>query len=96
MPITMMTLTTHLISVEADLQIDATGPLGEAMSSWIERLCGIAVEDLRRRFKFSEFGLKKKKRIISNTFNLIKADYKVSRENDDQKLFASSFYCYPF
>jgi len=49
MPITMMTLTTHLISVEADLQIDATGPLGEAMSSWIERLCGIAVEDLRRR-----------------------------------------------
>jgi len=49
MPITMMTLTSHLIAIEADLQIELTGPILESMSSWIERFCGELVEDTRRR-----------------------------------------------
>lgn len=49
MPITMMTLTTHLIGVEAEKQIEMTGPIKESMGSWIERLCGDLVEDTRRR-----------------------------------------------
>jgi len=48
-PITMMTITTHFVAIEADIQIDFTGPIREAMSSWIERLCGMLVEDIRRR-----------------------------------------------
>lgn len=45
----MMTLTTHLIGVEAEKQIEMTGPIKESMGSWIERLCGDLVEDTRTR-----------------------------------------------
>lgn len=49
MPITMMTVATHLVAVEADHQIEYSGKIQESMSSWIERLCGNLVEDTRRR-----------------------------------------------
>ena len=49
MPITMMTLSTHFVAFEANLQISQTGPIRDSMSSWIERLCGTMVEDIRRR-----------------------------------------------
>lgn len=49
MPITMMTVATHLVAVEADHQIEYSGKLQESMSSWIERLCGNLVEETRRR-----------------------------------------------
>jgi len=49
MPITMMTVSTHFVGVEADHQIEYCGKIREAMSSWIERVCGAVVEDTRRR-----------------------------------------------
>jgi len=45
----MLTLSTHLIAVEADKQIDFAGVLKESMGTWIERLCGSIVEETRRR-----------------------------------------------
>ena len=44
-----MTLTTHFIAVEADRQIDQTGPIKESMASWIERSCGDVTEVTKRR-----------------------------------------------
>jgi len=40
----MMTLATHQIAIEADLQISDTGPIRESMGAWIERLCFRVVE----------------------------------------------------
>lgn len=49
MPITMLTLCTHQILVELDIQVEKVGPLKEAMGSWIERICKQAVEPTIRR-----------------------------------------------
>jgi len=62
----MMTITTHFVAIEADIQIDFTGPIREAMSSWIERLCGMLVEDIRRRFEYFQKQAKFKYITISN------------------------------
>jgi len=50
MPITMLTLCTHQILVELDIQVEKVGPLKEAMGSWIERICKQAVEPTIRRY----------------------------------------------
>jgi len=43
-----MTLATHQIAIEADLQISDTGPIRESMGAWIERLCFRVVEPTKR------------------------------------------------
>lgn len=45
----MLTLTLHQIIVEADKQIDATGPIAESLGFWVERMCKICVEPTVRR-----------------------------------------------
>ena len=48
-----MTLATHQIVVEADHQINSTGPIKESMGWWVERMCKTCVEPTSRRFFFS-------------------------------------------
>ena len=45
-----MTLATHQIVVEADHQINSTGPIKESMGWWVERMCKTCVEPTSRRF----------------------------------------------
>lgn len=49
MPETMLTVSFHHLVIEADNQINFTGPIKEAMSSWIERICFDCVEPTKRR-----------------------------------------------
>jgi len=49
MPIDLLTISFHQLCVEADFQIDATGPIKESLGFWIERLCFDVVEPVKRR-----------------------------------------------
>jgi len=49
LPISACTISVHLAAVEAHLQVPMTGPIREAMSSWIERLNFTLVEQTQRR-----------------------------------------------
>jgi len=51
MPESMLTVTFHHLVIEADFQIEHSGPIQEAMASWIERICFDCVEPTKRRFR---------------------------------------------
>jgi len=50
LPIEAATLSLHQILIEADFQLEMTGPIKESMGFWIERLCKRVVEPTSRRF----------------------------------------------
>lgn len=55
MPEKMLTVSFHHLVVEANYQIDFTGPIKESMASWIERICFDCVEPVKRRCLFVFF-----------------------------------------
>jgi len=51
----LSTLAVHQLLVEADKQIDVTGPIKESMGWWVERMCKSCVEPTIRRSSFFFF-----------------------------------------
>ena len=49
LPVTACTISLHLVAVEAHFQVPKTGPVREAVCSWIERLNFTLIEQTQRR-----------------------------------------------
>jgi hypothetical protein len=83
--ITACTISTHMVVVEADLQIPVTGPISESMGSWVERLMFTLLEHSRRRLSFLTILLL---RILKHFSIVSQTHHERAREGDGHRLLA--------